>query len=425
MPASPAVQSLLSAVTTGEARPLPEFAARRLAAYQERKRSNWNGRNIMLGKRVTDDDLVLTSNDYLAIGRHPDIIAAEIDALRRHGNGSMMSAVFMQDDENPQRRLEALFAASLGAEAAVLAQSGWCANVGLIQSVADERTPVYIDHFAHASLWEGVKSAGARGIAVHHNDTEHLERQILRYGPGLIVVDAVYSTTGSLCPVHEYARISRELGCMLLVDESHSLGTHGEFGEGIVASSGLTDDVDFVTASLAKAYIGRAGLITCRAAFKEFLTGESLPAIFSSTLLPHDLAGLEAAHAVIRSEGWRRDRLWAITRRVREGLDAAGYPLGNGSEQIIGLEIGLEADTMQVRDVCEQHGIVGSIFCAPATPAKRSLLRLTLNAGMSDETVERLIATLRRIRAQARLQDWTARRREERLAGPVLERSAA
>jgi len=400
-----------ASVACSRVRALPEFVSRRLLAYQERKRANWGGRHIMQGRTATAEDLVFTSNDYLALAQHPAIVEAEVQALRTHGKGAMMSAIFLQDGGGTQRALEQRMADDLGADCGVLAQSGWCGNVGLIQSIADERTPVYVDHLGHASLWEGVKSAGAKGIPVHHNDTDHLLRQVLRYGPGVIAVDAVYSTTGALCPIADYLAIAEAHDCVLLVDESHSLGTHGPNGEGLVAALGLSRRVDFVTASLAKAYVGRAGLITCREPFTEFFASESMPAIFSSTLLPHDLAGIRAAHEVIRDETWRRTRLHAISAHVRNELLEGGFPLGNGSEQILGMEVGIEADTMVVRDALEASGIIGSIFCAPATPAKRALIRLSLNAGLADTEVERLVKTLLRIRSRIRLDEWSSTRR--------------
>src|SRR5690606_28674910 len=131
----------------------------------------------------------------------------------------------------------------------------------------------------------------------------------------------------------------------------HSLGTHGEHGEGLVAALGLTGRVDFRTASLAKALPGRAGLIACdRPGFADYFTHTALPAVFSSTLLPHDVAGLSAALKVVREEGRRRDRLAAVTRRLRDGLAALGYRLVESDTQIIALETGSEADATFMRD---------------------------------------------------------------------------
>ncbi|URL57319.1 quorum-sensing autoinducer CAI-1 synthase [Luteibacter flocculans] len=400
---------------------LPDFVARRVDRFHnERVAIDWGGRHILRGRQPGPDALMLQSNDYLAIAGHREIVEAQRDALAEGGLGMMMSALFQQDDGQPLHRVEAELARAVGSEDGILAQSGFAANVGLIQSIAAERVPVYIDVLAHASLWEGIRSAGAKAVSVLHNDPAHLERQVLRNGPGVIVVDAVYSTNGSLAPLVDIADIAQAHGCVLVVDESHSLGTHGSRGEGLVASMGLNDRVHFITASLAKAYCSRAGFIACTTRFKDYFGCEALPAIFSSSLLPHELAGLSASHRVIQTEGWRRQRLRQITRYVREELTTLGYPIGDGTEQIVAFEAGQEILTGHVRDVMERHGVFGSVFSAPATTVNRSLLRLTLNAGMSDDDVERLISVCRTARSELQLDAWSATRRSRRDAERAL-----
>jgi CAI-1 autoinducer synthase len=404
---------------------LPDFVSRRVERFHnERVAIDWGGRHILRGRRSTADDLLLQSNDYLAIAGHQDIVQAQCKALTEGGLGMMMSALFIQHDDDPLHQVEQELARAVGTETAILAQSGFNANVGLIQSIADDRTPVYVDMLAHASLWEGVKSAGARGIPVLHNDLTHLVRNILRNGPGVIVVDSIYSTNGSLSPLAELAQIAQDHGCVLIVDESHSLGTHGVRGEGLVASLGLNDKVHFITASLAKAYCSRAGLIACSARFKDYFGCEALPAIFSSSLLPHELAGLAASHRVIQTEGWRRTRLRHVTQHVRGALTQLGYPIADGTEQIVAFEAGAELLTGRVRDVMEAHGIFGSVFSAPATTLNRSLLRLTLNAGMSDADVERLISVCAKVRNELELPAWSASRRAMRNPEHRLENVA-
>lgn len=394
---------------------LPEFARQRVERFHnERFLASWSGRHILRGARPTAGALMLQSNDYLALTRHPDIVNAQRAALACEGNGNMMSGLFVQEDDDPLHVLERELALALGSEEAILCQSGYAANVGLVQCLAGERTPVYIDMLAHASLWEGIKAAGAQAVPVFHNDPEYLERQILRHGPGVVLVDSVYSTNGSVCPLTAFAAITQRHGCVFVVDESHSLGTHGVHGEGLVASLGLGDRVHFVTASLAKAYCARAGLISCSRRFKPYFAFESMPAIFSSTLLPPELAGIEASHRVIQREGWRRARLQHVTRRVRESLLSLGYPIREGSEQIIAFEVGTEAAVMRVRDAFEAENVFGAIFCAPATAKNRALLRLTLHAGLDDAAVNQLLDACTRLRDKVDLADWSATRRERR-----------
>ncbi|MBL8298989.1 MAG: quorum-sensing autoinducer CAI-1 synthase [Rhodanobacteraceae bacterium] len=394
---------------------LPEFARLRVERFhQDRLQVGWSGRHILRGARPGPGALMLQSNDYLALTRHPEIVDAQRAALASSGNGNMMSGLFLQEDDEPLHVLERELALALGSEETILCQSGYAANVGLVQSLAGERTPVYIDMLAHASLWEGIKAAGAQAVPVFHNDPEYLERQILRHGPGVVLVDSVYSTNGSVCPLLELTTITERHGCVFVVDESHSLGTHGTHGEGLVASLGLANRVHFVTASLAKAYCARAGLISCSRRFKPYFAFESMPAIFSSTLLPQELAGIDASHRVIQREGWRRARLQHVTRRVREALLDLGYPIREGTEQIIALEVGSEAAVMRVRDAFEAENVFGAIFCAPATAKNRALLRLTLHAGLDDTAVNQLIDACTRLRDKVDLPEWSAMRRERR-----------
>ena len=150
----------------------------------------------------------------------------------------LMSSVFLQEGSR-QHRLERKLADFLGSAACVLAQSGWAANVGLLQSLAGPGIPVYLDMQAHASLWEGVQSAQALAVPFLHNDSAHLRRQLERHGPGIIAVDALYSTNGSVAPLLEMVEMAERSGSMLIVDESHSLGTHGPQGAGLVARTGV------------------------------------------------------------------------------------------------------------------------------------------------------------------------------------------
>lgn len=372
----------------------------------------------MRGRTPGVNDVKLTSNDYLSIAQHPEILRAMAGSILNEGNGILMSGVFLHGN-NPQINLEKKLAGYMDAEAGVLCQSGWCANTGLIQSIANKDVPVYIDMLAHTSLWEGIHSAGANAVPFMHNDTDHLRKQLKHHGAGVIIVDSIYSTTGSLCPLTEIVEISEENGCILVVDESHSLGTHGPHGKGLVVGLGLTEHVHFRTASLAKAFAGRAGFITCSERFSEYFRYESNPAIFSSTLLPHDIAGLDATLTVIQREGWRRERLHANATWLRASLEELGYNLNNSESQIVSLEAGPEQSTMKLRDALESHGIFGSVFIAPATPKNRSLIRFSINALLTEAELERIVEVCRDIREEVDMQNWPSTRRGRRSSQPV------
>lgn len=374
------------------ASPLELLRRREDGFLVERLAQQWGGDHLLRGKQLRANDIALLSNDYLSIIGEPCLREAQARALMTGGSELLMSSIYAHDGDNPMRQLEAAFAAYTESEDSIVCQSGWAANVGLIQSIADPSIPVYLDIIAHASLWEGAHTARAKAIPFRHNDAQHAERQIQKSGPGIIIVDTVYSTNGSLCPLEQIVGVAERTGCIIVADESHSLGTHGPKGAGITVALGLTDRVHFRTASLAKSFAGRAGLITCSTRFKEYFRSESRPSIFSSALLEHEYVWFAEALQLIANANDRRDRLHIISKRVRGALSDGGFDLSNGSEQIIALPSGSEQQTLKLRDALQTRGVFGAVFCAPATPKNHCLIRLSMNSGLNDDQVDRIIA---------------------------------
>lgn len=386
--------------------------------FLPRWHQEWGNKFILHGSPPKSYAVHLDGNDYLGLTGHPHIVRAQIQALRNSTEGVVQSAVFHLD-EHPSRRLGRDIAKWIGKEDGFVCQSGFAANVGLLQTIADAQTPIYIDALAHASLWEGAHVARAPMIAFRHNDVGHLQRMMARHGPGVVVVDSVYSTTGAMCPLLELVEAVEQAGSMVVVDESHSLGIHGPGGAGLCVQLGLSDRVHFITASLAKAFAGRAGFFTMPSVMRYFMLTNNNANIFSSGLLPHEIAALSATLEVVQQSDAARARLMAHTRRLRASLLSLGYPITHGSEQIIALEAGREADTMVLRDAFEAHGVHGAVFCAPATSKNRSMLRFTLSASLSEQEVAQVEAAARAV--ATRLEPWNwpiARRNQQRTDQP-------
>jgi len=303
-------------------------------------------------------------------------------------------------------------AAWLGKEDTLICQSGYTANMGLLQAIADSTTPVYIDAMAHASLWEGIRAANAPCIPFRHNDMAHLERHIKIHGAGIIVVDSVYSTNGSVCPLREMLALTHQYHCMIIVDESHSLGLYGPNGSGLCAELELTSQVHFITSSLAKTFAGRGGILSIPAKLRHYIHTTSFPHIFSSCLLPHEIAGLSETLKIIKGADLSRSLLKQHTRRLRHNLSSMGYPISQGSEHIIALEVGTEAHVMRVRDALEDAGIVGAIFCTPATSRNRALIRLTLRADLTEADLSKIEYEMKRLLPVINPSQWVAARKE-------------
>jgi CAI-1 autoinducer synthase len=392
---------------------------------EARVAGEWKGNHLLRGGRHPKPrDLILKTNDYLALTNHPDVIEAQVADLRAHGNGLMMSAVFF-NERNPQWLFQEAMAEHLRTETTMVAQSGYLANVGLIQSIADSRTPVYLDMLAHASLWHGAQAAGAELRPFRHNDVEHLTRQLDKHGPGVVIIDSVYSTNGSIAPIREIVDAAEVRGAAIVVDESHSIGTHGPAGAGMIVDLGLEERVHFRTASLAKAFCGRGGIVACSRRFGEYLTYTSPPNIFSSALLPHEFASLGKILEIIRRDEWRRRRLHANSAWLRHQLEGLGYNLADSASQIIALESGSEAQTIVLRDALEARGIFAAPFCAPATPKKRACMRLSVNCTLSQEELCRIVEVCADIREEVGMWNWPSTRRLMRKPEKAAARRAA
>lgn len=370
----------------------------------------WSGRSLLHGRDAGPEAVRLNGNDYLSLTGHPDIVRAQTEAIKTDAEFVIQSSVFLLD-EHPARRLERKLAQLVGKEDGLICQSGYAANLGLLQSIADDQTVIYMDSLAHTSLWEGARRAGATAYPFRHNDAQHLERMMQRHGPGIVVVDSVYSTTGAVCPLVEMVAVSEKGGCMIVVDESHSLGTHGPQGAGLCVALGLSERVHFITASLAKAFAGRAGFLTVPAAMRNYVLSTSYPNMFSSCLLPHEVAALDATLEVIRRSDAERERLHAITQRLRADLTGLGYPIHQGTEQIIALESGTEPATMVLRDLLEERDVFGAVFCAPATSRNRTMVRLTLSAALTDAELDHVSRVARDIAPLVKPWDWPIARR--------------
>lgn len=383
--------------------------------FTPRWRDTWGGRFVLHGRPPGPNAVRLDGNDYLNVTGHPTIVAAQVEAVTRSTEFVVQSGVFLLQ-QHPTRALEMALADWVGKEDGFVCQSGYAANVGLLQSIADASTPVYLDTLAHTSLWEGAHAARAPAHAFRHNDPDHLDRMLEKKGAGIVVVDSVYSTTGALCPLKNMVEVAEKHGSMILVDESHSLGTHGPGGAGLCAELGLTDRVHFITASLAKAVAGRAGFFSAPASMRYYILSSSYPNIFSSCLLPPEVAGLQATVAVLRAADAERSRLREVTHRLRDAFTGLGYPIHQGTEQIISLEAGTEPETMKLRDALEERGVFGAIFCAPATSRNRAMVRLTLNASLADAELDHVVDVAREIAPLVRPWDWPIARRARAVA---------
>jgi CAI-1 autoinducer synthase len=346
------------------------------------------------------DAIKMQSNDYLWIASDKRIASAKAQKLMEHGHGDAISRVFTHDRCDAYKAFESRMAGILGAEDAVLCMSGYNANTGIIQAFAKQGTNVYIDIKAHASLWEGIACSRSRARPFRHNNINDLYRKIKRYGPGLIVVDALYSTNGKICPLEELVDISEEYDCAIILDETHSFGCHGELGGGIAVAMGLQDRIHFRTIGLSKAMAARGGIVAGSKRNMEFFRYEAFPMIFSTSVLAYEIAGFEKTLDIIHNERWRIEKLHSNHAYLRDGLLKLGYDVGECDSQIIAVVAGSNPDTIILRDYLAANGIYGSVFAPPATAEGAALVRFTVNANLSRRDLDKVLCVFAKARCE-------------------------
>ncbi|MCI9887513.1 aminotransferase class I/II-fold pyridoxal phosphate-dependent enzyme [Micrococcales bacterium 31B] len=342
----------------------------------------------------------LSSNDYLALTRHPRLVAAAHAALDSWGIGSTSSRL-VAGTTAAHRDAERALAAWCGHESALLFSSGYLANLGVVTALAGPRTTVIADAHLHASLHDATALAGARLTTFAHNDIAAL-RDALAAAPterALVLIESVYSVLGDRAPLVEIAAACADAGAVLVVDEAHALGL---FGAGLVAAAGLAGRPEvIVTATLSKALGSQGGVVLGTGLLREFLVNRARTFMFDTALAPLHAEVAHEAIALLREQpGIARDTLASM--RTLAGLLAAPAPIGPSpgpaahvDSPLISLPLPTPAAALAARQYAAEHGVSVGVFRPPSTPDHVARLRLTAAGPLPAAEVERAAHVIR------------------------------
>jgi 8-amino-7-oxononanoate synthase len=336
------------------------------------------------GPRVLLDGrevLLLCSNDYLGLTAHPRLREAAAAAALRWGTGAGASRL-ISGSMAPHRRLERRLAGFKGYEAALLFGSGYLANTGAIAALAGRGEVVFSDELNHASIVDGCRLARAETFVYRHADVEHLAWGLQQAeGRGsLIVSDGLFSMDGDVAPLPELAKLARRHGCRLMVDEAHATGALGPGGRGTVAAAGLSEEVDLVVGTLGKA-LGSYGAYVCAGGeLVEYLVNAARPFIFSTAPPPPVLAAAEVGLELLEEEPQRVEQLRSNAAVLRRALAAQGLALGGSETQIVPVEVGEAAPTMELSERLLEGGVFAQGIRPPTVPEGSCRLRFTVMA---------------------------------------------
>ncbi len=347
------------------------------------------------GSRVELDGrqvLLLCSNNYLGLADHPALkrASAEGSAL---GTGSGASRLVSGTMEL-HARLEARIASFKGTERALLFNSGYAANTGIISALVGRGDAIFSDRLNHASIVDGAQLSRAGFFRYPHRDMDALERMLEQKGGKgrrLIVTDGVFSMDGDIAPLEKLVQLARRHDALLMVDDAHGCGVLGSTGRGSAELCGVLDGVDIQMGTLGKGFGSFGAYAAASAEICDYLVNKSRSFIFSTSLPPAVLAASLAAIDLVDSpEGAElRGRLASNLALFKGRLTASGFQTMGSETQIVPIFVGPAQATMEFSRQLLEQGLFVQGIRPPTVPAGSCRLRCTIMATHEAADLER------------------------------------
>ena len=355
------------------------------------------------GSRVVLDGrevLLLCSNNYLGLADHPALKRAAVEAVEL-GVGSGASRLVSGTMELHER-LEGRIAAFKGTEKALLFNSGYAANTGIISALMGRGDAIFSDRINHASIVDGALLSRAGFYRYPHRDMDALERMLREKGGKgrrLIVSDGVFSMDGDIAPLAQLVQLARRYDALLMVDDAHGCGVLGATGRGSAELCGLLDGIDIQMGTLGKglgsfgAYAATSGII------RDYLVNKARSFIFSTSLPPAVLAASVAAIDLVDSpEGARlREKLTANVELFKARLAASGFDTMGSETQIVPIFVGPAKATMEFSAQLLEQGLFVQGIRPPTVPAGSCRLRCTIMATHEAAELEQAAQTIAQV----------------------------
>jgi glycine C-acetyltransferase len=336
--------------------------------------------------------VVLSSNNYLGLANHPEVVRAGIDGLEQYGAGTA-SVRFICGTFEPHIALERDLAALSSTKAALTYVSCWNANEAVLPTLADDRTAIISDELNHASIIDAIRlSKPERKIRYAHSNMTELREALRACEPGqrkIVVTDGVFSMEGDLAKLPDILELAAAFDAIVVVDDSHGVGVVGETGRGVGEHYGVLDRIDVLTGTLGKALGGAAGgYVASSAEVCELLAQRSRPQLFSNALPPTVACSARAAVRVLREHPDLVRRLQENTAWFRESLRARGFSPLDGEAAIIPIIVGETARAIDISERLLARGVFVTGFGYPVVPEGTARIRVQMSAALERPHLE-------------------------------------
>jgi glycine C-acetyltransferase len=381
-----------------ESRLNADLAALRAAGTYKRLRHITGPMAPEVHMEEAGDVIVLSSNNYLGLADHPDVIAAGIEGLKKYGAGTA-SVRFICGTFDVHRELEEKIATVFGFEAALSYVSCWTANEGLIPTVATAGNTIISDELNHASIIDGCRLAGGKRLRYKHGDMADLEAKLRdSEGTPFIVTDGVFSMEGSVAKLPEIVALAEQYGAVTIVDDSHGTGVMGKTGRGTIEHFGLEGKIDILTGTLGKALGGAAGgFVAGSKALVDTLVQRSRTQLFSNALPATVACSALKAIELLETQPQLVETQRANTAYFRDGLTRLGFKPLDGPSAIVPIIVGDTAFAIAMSDRLLQEGVFVTGFGFPVVPEGTARVRVQISSALTRGELDRALAAFEKV----------------------------
>jgi 8-amino-7-oxononanoate synthase len=339
--------------------------------------------------------LAFCSNDYLGLSTHPSLITAAQRAAQQFGVGATASPLVC-GHQSPHEALEQELAKFVGLPRALYFGSGYVANVGIVPALARRGDAVFCDALNHACLIDGTRLSGAERVIYPHNDVDTLARDLEKSTAArkIVVTDAVFSMDGDIAPLPRMLELCDRHDALLMIDDAHGFGVLGPQGRGTAAHFGLRSPRLVYMATLGKAAGVSGAFVAGDETVIEWLLQRARSYIFATATPAMVAEALRESLKRIEEDDGRRDQLSKLTRRLRQRCAGLPWRLADSSTAIQPMQIGANADAMNVMAALLERGLWVPAIRPPTVPEGTARLRITLTALHSEADIDRLTDAL-------------------------------
>ena len=347
----------------------------------------------------TQDVTVWCSNDYLGMGQHPAVVEAMKNAIDECGTGAGGTRN-ISGTNRYHVLLEQELADLHGTESALLFTSGYVSNWASLGTLGSQLPGcvIFSDAGNHASMIEGIRHSKAIKEIWLHNDAEHLDELLSKYGPDtpkIVAFESVYSMDGDIAPIADILDVAEKHGALTYIDEVHAVGMYGPRGGGVTERDGLANRLSVIEGTLGKAFGVMGGYIAASEALVDFIRSYSSGFIFTTALPPSLAAGALASVRYLKQSQLERARHQERVRTVRARLDAKGIPHSMNPSHIIPVMVKDPVKCKWISDLLlDSYGIYVQPINYPTVPRGTERLRITPSPLHTDEDISKLVNAL-------------------------------